>query len=116
MNEHLISLKSISKSFNGRSVLENVSLSINRGEITTLIGPNGAGKSTLLRIILGLVVPDRGTLDCSSELRVGYMPQRLNVDSTLPLSTLRFLRLANISPKACDEALALTGISHIKQS
>ncbi len=57
MNSPLIALESISKSFAEKNVLQNVSMTVNRGEITTIIGPNGAGKSSLVRVILGLITP-----------------------------------------------------------
>lgn len=116
MSKHLLNLTAVSKRFAQRLVLDNISMSITQGEITTVIGPNGAGKSTLLKIILGLIAPDSGTIERSSELRIGYMPQKLYVDPTLPLTTQRFLRLADTASSACDEALELTGISHLKHN
>jgi len=116
MNKPLISLKSVSKSFAGQAVLQNISMSISRGEITTIIGPNGAGKSSLVRIVLGLVKPDSGKLESSAELRIGYMPQKLHIDPTLPISTCRFLQLANTSHQACHRALDLVGIPELKNS
>jgi len=116
MNKPLISLKSVSKSFAGQAVLQNISMSISRGDITTIIGPNGAGKSSLVRIILGLIEPDSGKLESSAELRIGYMPQKLHIDPTLPISTCRFLQLANTSHQACHRALDLVGIPKLKNS
>ena len=52
--DNLIQLDSVSVEFDGRKVLDNISLNIERGRITTLIGPNGAGKSTLVKVVLGL--------------------------------------------------------------
>ena len=116
MSEPLVRLESINKSFASRAVLQNISMSIERGHITTIIGPNGAGKSSLIRIILDLVAPDSGRIERSAELRIGYMPQKLHVDTTLPISTYRFLQLANSSGEACDKALQLVGIPHVKDS
>ncbi|MCS5587517.1 MAG: zinc ABC transporter ATP-binding protein ZnuC [Porticoccaceae bacterium] len=116
MNKPLISLKSVSKSFAGQAVLQNISMSISGGEITTIIGPNGAGKSSLVRIILGLIEPDSGKLESSTELRIGYMPQKLHIDPTLPISTCRFLQLANTSHQACHRALDLVGIPELNNS
>ena len=58
----LITLSGVNKAFQGQDVLQNISLELNQGEITTLIGPNGAGKSTLVRIVLGLIEPDSGSV------------------------------------------------------
>lgn len=59
----------------------------------TLLGPNGAGKSTLVRVVLGLVTPDEGVIKRNGKLRIGYVPQKLYLDTTLPLTVNRFLRL-----------------------
>ncbi|TRZ36247.1 ATP-binding cassette domain-containing protein [Niallia circulans] len=56
----MVEVKNVSKLYNGKSVLENVSLSIEKGKITSFIGPNGAGKSTLLSIISRLIKGDSG--------------------------------------------------------
>ena len=113
MNKPLITLNGVNKAFQGQDVLQNISFVVNPGKITTLIGPNGAGKSTLVRIVLGLIEPDSGSVVSAQDLRIGYMPQKLNIDPTLPISTCRFLQLANMSHDACHEALALVGISHL---
>ena len=109
----LISLDKVNKGFTGQHVLHNVSMQLNQGEITTLIGPNGAGKSTLVRIILGLLKPDSGSVIPAANLNIGYMPQKLHIDPTLPISTCRFLQLANTSHSACHSALESVGIGHL---
>ena len=113
MSRLLLTLNGIHKSFAGNPVLEDVSLSLKQGEITTLIGPNGAGKSTLAKIILGLIKPDSGTRLPNAELNIGYMPQKISIDPTLPISTCRFLQLANTSHQACHQALESVGIRHL---
>lgn len=113
MTEALISLEKVNKNFAGKAVLQNISLQLRQGQITTLIGPNGAGKSTLVRIILGLLVPDSGVVRPTENLNIGYMPQKLQIDSTLPISTCRFLQLANTSHEACHNALVSVGIGHL---
>ncbi|XES85886.1 zinc ABC transporter ATP-binding protein ZnuC [Franconibacter pulveris] len=89
----LVSLENISVSFGQRRVLSDVSLSLRPGRILTLLGPNGAGKSTLVRVVLGLVAPDEGVINRDRSLRIGYVPQKLHLDATLPLTVSRFMRL-----------------------
>jgi len=91
----LLAAKSINKDFADKKILENISLTIEEGQIVTLIGPNGAGKTTLVRVALGLLHPDSGTIYHRPKLRIGYMPQRVHVEPTLPLTVNRFLQLAN---------------------
>jgi zinc transport system ATP-binding protein len=116
MNNTLITLSKVNKAFAERPVLQNISMQLMQGEITTLIGPNGAGKSTLVRLILGLIKPDSGSVTPAPQLNIGYMPQKINIDPSLPISTCRFLQLANTSHKACHEALEMVGISHLSKS
>lgn len=89
----LIQADNVSHQFADSKVLSNVSLKISAKEIVTLIGPNGAGKSTLLKILLGLLKPTQGNVSTAKNLTVGFMPQKIQVDPTLPMTVERFLRL-----------------------
>ena len=91
----LLTASGVSKSFGRRTVLDHVDLTVAAREIVTVIGPNGAGKSTLLRILLGLLPADAGERQLRPGVKIGYMPQRLPVDATLPLTVRRFLRLGS---------------------
>lgn len=97
----------------GRDLLIDADLVLEAGKIVTLIGPNGAGKTTLVRTILGLMKPDRGTLHRRPGLRIGYMPQKIHIDPSLPLSVKRFLTLGGTPRLPLAEVLALTGITHL---
>ena len=79
--------------FGGRTVLSDAAAEVGDGEIVTLIGPNGAGKTTLVRILLGLEKPDRGSVVRRPGLKIGYMPQHMAFDATLPMTVGRFLAL-----------------------
>lgn len=70
-----------------------VTLAIQAGEIVTIVGPNGSGKSTLLRALIGALAPSKGTITRAPNLRVGYVPQKLHIDPTLPMTVRRFLNL-----------------------
>jgi zinc transport system ATP-binding protein len=109
MSEALIRLADIAVSLNGQAVLEDAHLSVRPGEIVTLIGPNGAGKTTLVRVVLGLLQAERGSVWRKPRLRIGYMPQKLHVDATLPLSVLRFLRLV----PGVDRTRALAALAEV---
>lgn len=89
----LATLKNISVTYGSRRVLSDVSLSLQAGKILTLLGPNGAGKSTLVRVVLGLAAPSSGSLSKIPDLKIGYVPQKLHLDTTLPLTVSRFMRL-----------------------
>lgn len=75
-----------------RRILESVSAKIHPREILTLIGPNGSGKTTFIRVLLGLIPPTSGQIRHKKGLRVGYVPQKLNIEPSLPLTVSRFLK------------------------
>ena len=77
----------------GKEILSNAGLKVREGEIVTLIGPNGAGKTTIIKVVLGLMRADSGEVKRRPGLVIGYMPQRLQIDPTLPLTVGRFLLL-----------------------
>ena len=116
----LIQASAIDMSFGGRQVLSHGEAKVAKGEIVTLIGPNGAGKTTLVRIMLGLQVPDKGTVIRRPDLRVGYMPQRLNIDPSLPIDVDRFLSLGLPRGDAGhgfrNAALEEAGVDHVAHS
>jgi len=99
----------------GRSViLANVTLSISEREIVTIVGPNGSGKSTLLKTLLGAIQPAKGRVEQMDGLRVGYVPQKLHIDPTLPLPVLRFLGLpVRVPLAAAMTALERTGVAEL---
>lgn len=97
MDDLLVEVCHVSVKFEHYTVLQDVSLTVKRGKIVTLIGPNGAGKTTLVKVVLGLLTPDEGQIFQLAGLKVGYTPQRLNIDPILPLTVSRFLMLSGVS-------------------
>ncbi|HHP7243742.1 MAG TPA: ABC transporter ATP-binding protein, partial [Elainellaceae cyanobacterium] len=73
MNEPLIELRGVSKRFGSNAVLDDVDLTIHRGEAVAIIGPSGTGKSTILRIIAGLLLPDAGDIYIQGRKRAGLI-------------------------------------------
>ena len=96
----LINASDIDFGHGGNRVLQRVNLSLEAGEIVTIVGPNGSGKSTLLRVLIGALKPQGGTVTREPNLRIGYVPQRMHIDPTLPIPVKRFLNL----PKAVSKA------------
>ncbi|VFP84302.1 Zinc import ATP-binding protein ZnuC [Candidatus Erwinia haradaeae] len=89
----LITMKQVSVKLGQNLILNNISLNLQSGKILTLLGPNGAGKSTLVRVVLGLITPTSGTVKRLSKFCIGYVPQKMLLDVTLPLSVGRFMHL-----------------------
>jgi zinc transport system ATP-binding protein len=97
----LIELKNIGLKIDGKQIIDGISLQLKRGKITTLIGPNGGGKTSLARIMLGIIKPTSGSVMAMRQLKIGYMPQKLNLEKNIPISARDFAELENgkIDPK-----------------
>ena len=89
----LIATHGLSVRLGAQLALHDIDLAVDRGEIVTVVGPNGSGKTTLLRALVGAVAPSAGRVEQMPGLRIGYVPQRLHLDATLPITVARFLRL-----------------------
>lgn len=108
----LLTLSGIAVHIEGEDILTDIDLSVGPLEIVTVIGPNGGGKTTLIRVALGLVKPDQGTVERREGLRIGYMPQAVTIDRSLPLTVNRLLRLgASADGPTLEKTLETVGIA-----
>ena len=73
--ERVMTVEGLTKSYDGRAVIDGLSLDLNRGDRVALVGPNGVGKSTLMRMIAGIEQPDAGTIEFGQNVTVGYYAQ-----------------------------------------
>ncbi len=106
----LVRTRNLSVRLGGQVALDHVDFHIDNGEIVTVVGPNGSGKSTLLRAIIGAVKPTSGTIERAPALSIGYVPQSLHIDATLPITVRRFLNLPRKhSRHRIEAALDLAG-------
>lgn len=106
----LVSARGVSFKRHGRNILSNINLDVHAGEIVTLIGPNGAGKTTLVKLILGIERPDSGQVVLPVSTRIGYVPQRFEIDRAIPMTVARFLGLGlTVTHQAVLAALRDTG-------
>ena len=113
-NSTLVKLNNAGFKQNDKWLVEGVSLTVEKGKIVTLIGPNGSGKSTTAKIALGIYKNIEGSVEKYTN-KVGYVPQKISIDWTLPLRVYDFMRLTeNIKDEAIEEALTLTGVIHLK--
>jgi ABC-2 type transport system ATP-binding protein len=122
----IIDIKGLTKSFSGKTVVDNVDLTVNRGEIVGFLGPNGSGKTTTIRMICGLLRADAGSGTCLGydvrtesekiKLEVGYMTQRFSFYEDLTIrENLDFVaRLYDLRPreKFVDDTLVRLGLSN----
>ena len=111
---NLVSTKKISVKYGSHVVLRDVSINVKAGEIVTIVGPNGSGKTALVKTIIGAIEPSSGSLSLKKDLRIGYIPQRLNIDRTLPMTVQRFLNLTQkVSSEDCQASLDTAGVSEL---
>jgi len=91
-NENVLAIEHLTKTFDSRNVLEDISFTVSRGEVFGLLGPNGAGKTTLIRTILDIFRPDAGTISLfgrsfSDNIKdaIGYLPEEGSLDKEIPV-------------------------------
>jgi len=114
--ELLLRARNISYSRSKKIILDRVSFDLYRGQITTIIGPNGAGKSTLTSIVNGLIDNYSGELERQPDLRIGYLPQKVHVNTLMPLSVERMLRLTrSVADSEVDAALVQAEVAYLKK-
>ena len=113
-NNILVKLNEVGIQQNNKWLVKGVSLVVEKGKIVTLIGPNGSGKSTTAKIALGIYKKIEGQVEKYTN-KVGYVPQKISIDWTLPLRVNDFMLLTeNLNDEAINEALSLTGVIHLK--
>ncbi|VEI45310.1 high-affinity zinc uptake system ATP-binding protein ZnuC [Actinobacillus equuli] len=86
----LVELQQIEVSFGGQKALQNINLTVYANSITTIVGPNGGGKSTLLKVLLKLLAPTKGKVIHQKGLKIGYVPQKLHLDHSMPITVQKF--------------------------
>lgn len=124
----LITCQKACFAYEGRMVIEDLDLNIERGEYLCVIGENGSGKSTLIKGLLGLLAPSRGLVCYGDGLRhseIGYLPQRTDVQNDFPASVWEVVtsgcrgRLPFLTAekrRQAEENIELLGISAIRNS
>jgi ABC-2 type transport system ATP-binding protein len=109
----LLSVRTVSKRFQNRNVVDGLSFSVRQGEVFALLGPNGAGKTTTLRMLLGILRPDQGTIELRraggqpfTPARIGYLPEDRGLYRDIPVQrTLVYMGILRGLPR--DEATRL---------
>ena len=87
----LISAHNISVIKNEKAILDNIEIEIKKNDFLTIIGPNGAGKTMLLKCLMEFYKPNSGQIIKKPNLKIGYMPQSINIINTMPMSVQNFI-------------------------
>lgn len=109
MQEIALKVENLTVSFDKDVVIQNLSFSVDKSDVIAIVGPNGAGKSVLFRALLGLV-PYSGKIDWVSETKIGYVPQKFNVDKDFPVTVKEFLQLKSNNYASILSALESVGL------
>lgn len=98
----LIGIDDITVRFDGKTILDHVSLNVDKGNFMAITGPNGGGKTTLLRVMLRLIKPSSGRIvyyhenEETKRLRIGYLPQKSNIDTRFPITVSEAIKSGQI--------------------
>ena len=112
-NKILVKLNNVGLLRNQKWLVKGVSLTVEKGQIVTLIGPNGSGKSTTAKIAIGIHKNIEGKVEKFTN-KIGYVPQKISIDWTLPLRVADFMVLTDdLARSDINEALKLTGVDHL---
>lgn len=104
MTSPIVQIKDLYFYYNGQEVLQNINLTVNKGDFVSIIGPNGGGKTTLLKLILGLLKPAGGTVRIKGKAPsenatvVGYVPQYINHNLNFPASAMDVVLMGKYDP------------------
>ncbi len=110
----LLELQNAGLQRDGRWLVRNINLTIRSGEIVTLIGPNGSGKSTTLKLALKIAAPSEGTVHQSPDLKISYIPQKLHIERTLPLTVEHLIKLTSAIPtQVIHDSLKMVNAEHL---
>lgn len=113
----LVRLDRVGVHRDGKWLVRNISFDVHPREIVTLIGPNGSGKSTSVKAALGVISPTEGAVTRKPGLQIGYVPQKFNLDWTLPMPVERLMQLTKKQTREdIARALELVGISHLNKA
>ena len=117
MSRVLASMRSVGVRRDNRWLLHDVDLTIRAGEIVSMIGPNGGGKTTAVKVLAGFLSADTGTVERARDVCVGYVPQRVNIDPTLPMTVRRLMKLTGMEKDGrIDEKLSELGVLNLAES
>ena len=113
----LVQVDELCIAYGATLAISRVSLRIEAGEIVTIVGPNGSGKTSLLRAIIGAIKPIMGQFSHVRDLKIGYVPQKLHIDETLPITVSRFLNLqGGVASIDIDHALTQASVPELEKA
>lgn len=114
MKESLIEFSKVTKYYGKRLVLDNISFKIGEKSIITLVGPNGAGKTTVSKLIVDIEKPTSGSIYKSPNITLGYVPQKININTNLPIKVLSLIEMLTNHRNYDSEILKFAQVENVK--
>ena len=112
-NNSLVKLENAGVYRSSKWLVRGISFEINKGQIVTLIGPNGSGKTTTAKMILNILDTDEG-MATSNTSKMAYVPQKINIDWTMPLRVIDFMKITNnLNNTQITDSLTMTGVDKL---
>ena len=112
-NNQLVKLENAGVYKSSKWIVRGISFKVYNGQIVTLIGPNGSGKTTTAKMILNILNADEG-LVTSNTNKMAYVPQKINIDWTMPLRVIDFMKItSSLNNNQINESLTLTGVENL---
>jgi len=109
-NKLLVKLENAGVQRTSKWLVKGISLEVSQGQIVTLIGPNGSGKTTTAKMILNIMSADEGQITRNTN-KMAYVPQKINIDWTMPLRVIDFMKITNnLNNNQVLESLTTTGV------
>lgn len=113
-----LKIENLTLEYNNQKILENISISIKKGSVTTILGPNGGGKTSLVKAIVGINKKYTGNIVFADNIKVSYMPQSFDINSLMPITVEYFLlnsSLKKVNQPTFEKVVKLVGIENILQ-
>ena len=112
-NKLLVKLENAGVQRTSKWLVKGISFEISQGQIVTLIGPNGSGKTTTAKMILNIMNADEGQITRNTD-KMAYVPQKINIDWTMPLRVIDFMKITNnLNDNQVIESLTTTGVDKL---
>ena len=112
-NKLLVKLENAGVQRTSKWLVKGISFEISQGQIVTLIGPNGSGKTTTAKMILDIMSADEGQITRNTD-KMAYVPQKINIDWTMPLRVIDFMKITNnLNNNQVIESLTTTGVDKL---